>query len=105
MTSSDDRRATWTFLTHHARVLVQLARNPEARQRDIAANLGITERAVHAIINDLDQAGYLTRERDGRRNRYRLHLDQHFRHPREGGLPIGLLVAIFTDRDRHNHAD
>jgi predicted transcriptional regulator len=60
----------WTFLTNHARVLVEIARNPQTRLRDIAAGIGITERAAQAIVTDLEEAGYLTRTRVGRRNHY-----------------------------------
>ncbi|MEV4476469.1 helix-turn-helix domain-containing protein [Nonomuraea sp. NPDC049504] len=105
MTSSDDRRAAWTFLTHHARVLIEIARNPETRTRGIAARIGITERAVHSIVTDLHQAGYLTRERIGRRNRYTLDLDQPFRYRTEAGLPVRRLIALFTDHDLHRQAD
>ncbi|TMR16612.1 MarR family transcriptional regulator [Nonomuraea turkmeniaca] len=105
MTASDDHPATWTFLTHHARVLVEIARDPDIRLRDIAASIGITERAVQTIVADLHQAGYLTRERIGRRNRYKLDLDQHFRYPTEAGLPIRLLIAIFSDHDLQRPAD
>uniref|UniRef100_UPI003F49387A helix-turn-helix transcriptional regulator n=1 Tax=Nonomuraea sp. CA-252377 TaxID=3240003 RepID=UPI003F49387A len=94
-----DRPSTWTFLTHHARVLVEVARNPQARLRDIAARIGITERGVQNIITDLHHAGYLARERVGRRNHYHLNLDKRFRYPTEAGLPIRLLVDIFIDRD------
>ncbi|WP_326631795.1 MarR family transcriptional regulator [Nonomuraea fuscirosea] len=99
MNASDDRRVTWTFLTHHARVLIGIARDPDQRVRDIAARVGITERAVQAIVSDLHQAGYLTRERIGRRNRYTLNLDQPFRHRSEAGLPVRLLIARFAERD------
>lgn len=99
MSASDDRPPTWTFLTHHARVLVEIARNPQARLRDIAAHIGVTERTVHNIVTDLYQAGYLNRERIGRRNHYSLNLDQHFRYPTEGDLPVRLLIDIFTERD------
>ncbi|MFB4273541.1 helix-turn-helix transcriptional regulator [Nonomuraea sp. GTA35] len=105
MNAPDDRPPTWTFLTHHARVLVTLTRDPDGRVRDIATEVGITERAVHAIITDLHQAGYLTRERVGRRNRYTLNLDRHFRYPTEAGLPIRLLIRIFTDQDLHHSTD
>ncbi|MGI5283868.1 helix-turn-helix transcriptional regulator [Nonomuraea polychroma] len=106
MATSHDHHVTWTFLTHHARVLVEIARDPELRLRDIAARIGITERAVQNIVADLHQAGYLTRERIGRRNRYTLDLDQHFRYPTEARLPVRLLIAIFADRDlSHRQAD
>ncbi|MFI7700601.1 helix-turn-helix transcriptional regulator [Nonomuraea sp. NPDC049480] len=102
---TDGHRITWTFLTHHARVLVEIARDPEVRMRDIAARINITERAVQTIVTDLHEAGYLTRERIGRRNRYNLDLDMHLRYPTEAGLPVRLLITIFTDRDLHSHAD
>ncbi|MFC5834762.1 helix-turn-helix transcriptional regulator [Nonomuraea insulae] len=97
--SASDHPPTWTFLTHHARVLVELARDPEVRLREVAVSIGITERTVQNIVADLFRAGYLTRERIGRRNRYSLNLDQHFRYPTEGDLPVSLLIGIFTNRD------
>jgi len=62
----------WSFLTNHARVLVCIAHDPGARLRDIAETLGITERSAYAIVNDLSEAGYIVKERDGRRNRYHI---------------------------------
>ena len=61
---------SWSFLTNHARVLLCIARDPGARLRDIAASLGITERSAHGIVNDLAAAGYVVKQKDGRRNRY-----------------------------------
>ncbi|MFI6390796.1 helix-turn-helix transcriptional regulator [Nonomuraea sp. NPDC050547] len=88
----------WTFLTHHARVLLEIARDPEARLRDIAATIGITERTVQGIVNDLHDAGYLARERVGRRNIYTLNPDRHFRYPTESGIAVRHLIEIFTER-------
>ncbi|MGW0801600.1 MarR family transcriptional regulator [Nonomuraea sp. NPDC002799] len=99
MSTSSDRPSTWTFLTHHARVLVEIARDPGVRLRDIATSVGITERAVQGIVRDLYEAGYLTRDRIGRRNHYNLNLDQHFRYPTEAGLPVRLLIDMFSRRD------
>ncbi|MEV0202050.1 helix-turn-helix domain-containing protein [Nonomuraea sp. NPDC050691] len=99
MSSGDG--SSWTFLTHHARVLVEIARNPQARLRDIASRIGITERAVQGIVSDLHQAGYITRDRIGRRNHYAINPDRHFRYPTEAGLPIGLLIDMFTQHDVH----
>ena len=65
----------WTFLTNHARVLLCIARDPGARLRDISALLGITERSSYAIVTDLTQAGYVSKVKDGRRNRYRIRSD------------------------------
>ncbi|MEV0235622.1 helix-turn-helix domain-containing protein [Nonomuraea sp. NPDC050786] len=99
MSTSDDRPSTWTFLTHHARVLVEIARDPEVRLRDIAASIGITERTAQNIVRDLYEAGYLARTRIGRRNHYTINLDQHFRYPTEASLPIRLLIDMFTQHD------
>jgi MarR family protein len=64
--------ASWSFLTNHARVLLCIARDPGARLRDIAASLGITERSAHGIVSDLAAAGFVVKQRDGRRNRYQI---------------------------------
>ncbi len=92
-----DRR--WTFLTNHARVLLAIARNPDAPLRTIAAACLITERAVQAIIADLEQAGYLHRQRVGRRNQYTLSLDRPLRHPAEADLRLRALVDLLVDRE------
>jgi DNA-binding MarR family transcriptional regulator len=73
----------WTFLSNHAHVLVCIARDPSIRLRDVASQVGITERAAQRIVSDLVTEGYLERQRDGRRNRYKVHLDGHLRHPLE----------------------
>ncbi|MGW3939395.1 MarR family transcriptional regulator [Streptomyces phaeochromogenes] len=88
----------WTFLTSHARVLMAIARDPTARLRTLAATCQITERAVQAIVADLEQAGYLHRQRAGRRTQYALSLDQPFRHPAEDGLVVRDLVELALDR-------
>lgn len=86
---------TWTFLSNHAHVLVCIAGQPDLRLRDIAALVGITERAVFAIVNDLEGSGYLKRIREGRRNRYELIADGPMRHPLEAHHTVGdLLDAI-----------
>jgi hypothetical protein len=64
--------ASWGFLTNHARVLLCIAHDPAARLRDLAAGLGITERSACAIVTDLAQAGYVIKQKDGRRNRYQI---------------------------------
>ncbi len=74
---------TWTFLTNHSHVLICLARNPELRIRDIAALVGITERAVMSILHDLTAAGYISVHKEGRRNVYHIHADLPLRHPVE----------------------
>jgi DNA-binding transcriptional regulator PaaX len=64
--------ASWSFLTSHARVLLCIARDPGARLRDIAASVGITERSAYGIVTDLAAAGYVVKQKDGRRNRYQI---------------------------------
>jgi predicted ArsR family transcriptional regulator len=66
----------WSFLTNHAQVLLSVAVEPDIRLREIAGEVGITERAVHRILGELEAAGYLSRTRDGRRNRYTITLDR-----------------------------
>ena len=85
---------TWTFLTNHAHVLLAIAQEPSARIRDVAARVGITERAVQRIVADLEEAGYLSHEREGRRNAYRVDPKPHLRHPVERHLRVGALVDL-----------
>ncbi len=86
----------WTFLTNHAHVLLAIARDPSARLRDVAASVGITERAAQAIVADLVAAGYVTRERVGRRNAYTINPAGRFRHPAEAAHCIGELIDLFS---------
>ena len=86
----------WTLLSTHARVLVEIARDPDVRIRDLAAECDMTERAVQRIVADLEQAGYLSHTRVGRRNRYTVHADQTFRHHAHAGYPVEPLLALFT---------
>ncbi|MFD4632509.1 helix-turn-helix transcriptional regulator [Streptomyces sp. NPDC058284] len=88
----------WMFLTNHARVLLAIAHDPAVQLRQIAASCRITERTAQAIVADLEEAGYLHRQRVGRRNRYTLHLDKPFRHPAYAGLPARALLNIFADQ-------
>jgi DNA-binding MarR family transcriptional regulator len=94
----DSPEASWTFLTNHAHVLLCLAREPGARIRDVAADVGITERAVQRIVVDLEQAGYLRRRRAGRRNRYELRVDLPLRHPLEQHRLVSSLLALVRER-------
>jgi len=90
--------AGWTFLTNHAHILLCVAKDPGMRLRDIAAAVGITERAAQRIIAELADAGYLQREREGRRNHYQLHPELPLRHPLERHRRIGdLLDALEVD--------
>jgi len=84
----------WHFLTSHAQVLLCIERNPDARLRDMADIVGITERAAQRIVSDLVEAGYVTRERAGRRNRYALDRSQRMRHPAQFNLEIGELLDL-----------
>ncbi len=85
---------TWTFLTNHSHVLICIAREPEILLRDVAAKVGITERAVQRIVADLEESGYLTRERSGRRNRYEVNCALPLRHPIEAHRTIGVLLDL-----------
>jgi len=84
----------WTFLTNHSHVLICLARDPDARLRDVAEQVGITERAVQNIVADLEEAGVITREREGRRNHYQLHTDRPMRHPVEADRSVRDLLQF-----------
>lgn len=95
MTRAADGTA-WTFLTGHGHVLVAIAKNPQARIRDLAAEAGLTERTTQAIITDLEAAGYITRRRVGRRSHYTVHPARPFRHPSQAGLPIGPLLTLLA---------
>lgn len=86
----------WTFLTNHAHILIHLHADPDARVRDLATAIGITERSVMSILADLEAGGYVTRERVGRRNSYRVNSRLKFRHPAESGHRIGELLEIFA---------
>lgn len=86
----------WTFLTNHAHILIHLHSDPDARVRDLATAIGITERSVMSILADLEAGGYVTREKVGRRNSYRVNSRLKFRHPAESGHRIGELLEIFA---------
>jgi hypothetical protein len=88
--------ASWGFLTTHARVLLCIAHDPDARLRDIAATLGVTERRAHGIVTDLTQAGYLIRQKDGRRNRYQVQAHLPLPGPGTREPAIGEIVALFA---------
>ena len=86
--------ADFGFLTSHARVLLCLARNPQARMRDVADALGITERAVQRVVKDLEVSGYIDVRREGRRNVYALETRLPLRHPAEGARTIAALLTL-----------
>lgn len=86
----------WTLLSNHGHVLVALARDPDARVRDVARAVGVTERTVQGILGDLVNAGYVDRVRRGRRNHYELHPELPMRHPLEQGHAVGQLLAVLV---------
>jgi hypothetical protein len=86
----------WTLLTGHGHVLVEIARNPDARIRDISPVVGLTERSVQAIVADLEAAGYLTRARTGRRVVYSVNRDSLFRHSARDGHRVGPYLDILA---------
>ncbi|MFD0551630.1 MarR family transcriptional regulator [Streptomyces rectiviolaceus] len=85
-------------MTSHARVLLVIARDPTLTLRQVAATCRISERTAQAVVADLEQAGYLHRQRVGRRNQYTLHLEGTFRHPAEAGISVRALVEIHDNR-------
>ena len=84
----------WTFLTNHTHVLLCLVRRPDSTLRQVAGEVGITERAVQRIVRELEQAGVLTRTRQGRRNSYTVEPHFHLRHPLEAHCTVGELLAL-----------
>src|SRR5579862_6231970 len=95
----------WTFLTNHAQVLVCIARDPGIRLRDIGERVGITERAAHRIVVELADAGYITRERNGRRNRYTINTNFPLPDPIARGQNVGALLKILTGPPSTNLRD
>ena len=90
----------WTFLTNHAHVLLCIAKNPDSRLRDIADVVGITERAVHRIVADLTEAGYVDARRDGRCNVYVTHPKKNLRHPIEAHRQVADIIRLM-ETGRH----
>ncbi len=89
----------WTFFTNHAHVLVCLAGDGEMRLRDVAAKVGITERAVQRIVMELEEGEVLVRQRDGRRNHYKINRDKALRHPIEAHRTIGDFLSLILPTD------
>jgi hypothetical protein len=87
---------SWSFLTSHARVLLCIARDPGVRLRDIAASLGITERSAHGIVTDLAEAGYVLKQKDGRRNRYQIQAHLPLPEPASQEPAIGEVLALLA---------
>jgi DNA-binding MarR family transcriptional regulator len=99
MQSRSRKEHRWRFVTNHAHVLECVAADPTARLRDIATSVGITERTVVHIMKDLEQAGYLTKSREGRRNRYEVHGMLPLRHPRHRHRTVGDLIRFLETHD------
>lgn len=91
---------TWTFLSNHAHVLICLARDCDARLRDVAARVGITERAVQMIVQDLERSGVIEKRRAGRRNHYVIHPDHPLRHPVEAHRTVRELLNLVLPQTR-----
>jgi len=87
----------WRFLTNHARALVCIARDPGMRLKDIAASIGVTERSAFAIVGDLIKGGYVAKEKDGRRNRYDIHIDAPLGEALGRQRKIGEFLALLVD--------
>ena len=87
----------WTFMTNHSHVLLCIAEDPDIRLREVAEKVGITERATQRIVAELEDTGYLSHEKIGRRNRYQVHAELPLRHPLEDHLEIGALLRVLTD--------
>jgi DNA-binding MarR family transcriptional regulator len=87
--------SSWTFLSNHGHVLVAIKESPDARLRELAARVGISERAVQLIVRDLERAGYVVKQREGRRNHYIVTRGQHLRHPAERESSVDDLLSIF----------
>lgn len=106
MTAAEEK--PWTFVTNHTRVLIAIAQTPDIRVRDIARITGITERSTQRIVADLEEGGYLTHEKVGRRNHYQVRSAATLRHPRERDVEVGVLIQLLsdatieTDSDNHN---
>jgi predicted transcriptional regulator len=92
--SSETTQQTWRFLTNHTQVLLCIARDPDVRLRDVAATVGITERAAQRIVRDLVDSGFVTRERVGRRSRYVVDSSRAMRHEAQADHQIGELLEV-----------
>ena len=91
--------ANWGFLTSHARVLMCIAHDPGARLRDIAAVLGITERSAYGIVTELAEAGYVVKQKDGRRNRYQIQAHLPLPEPTSRERTVGEILALLAGTD------
>jgi DNA-binding MarR family transcriptional regulator len=90
---------SWGFLTSHARVLLCIAHDPGVRLRDIAASLGITERSAYGIVTDLAEAGYVVKQKDGRRNRYQVQAHLPLPEPTGRERTVGEVLTLLAGTD------
>ena len=97
--SSEENSKPWRFVTNHTQVLLCIARDPDLRTRDMALMVGITERATQRIVADLVEAGFVTVERVGRRNRYAINRETAMRHEAQAGHPIVELLDVLELAD------
>jgi predicted transcriptional regulator len=93
----DDSEHHWTLLTNHGRILLIISRDQDLRIREVALAAGVTERRAQSIIVDLEQAGYISKRREGRRNIYSINRKRPFRHPAESGHKVGELIDLFAN--------
>ncbi len=94
---SDRRQREWTLLTPHGHALARICAVPNIRIRELAAGIGVTERAVHRIVHELEDAGLVTHTKVGRRNHYQVHLDKSPVNPLERDLDVREVVSAVTD--------
>ncbi|MCM8533450.1 MAG: winged helix-turn-helix domain-containing protein [Lentisphaeraceae bacterium] len=95
---TEEKASNWTFLTNHAHVLLCLAKTASMRIRDLALEVGITERAVQRILAELIDEGYVGRIKDGRRNVYKLNTEKPLKHPVESHKDVKDLVKLIFDK-------
>jgi len=95
---------SWSFLTNHARALLCIAHDPGARLRDIAAMVGVTERSAHDIVSDLVDAGYVVKDKAGRRNRYRIQEHLPLRDPISRERTIGEMLGLLVGTNAHHRS-
>ena len=94
MSTQEQQLQGWRFVTNHTQVLLCIASDPDIRLRDVAETVGITERAAQRILADLVEAGFIERQRVGRRNRYLVNRNRQMRHPAQAGHDIGALLDL-----------
>lgn len=98
--SDTSSASSWTYLTNHSHVLICIAEDPSARLRDLADRVGITERAVQMIVQDLERSGVIEKRRAGRRNHYVIHPDHPLRHPVEAHRTVRELLSLVLPQTR-----